>query len=145
MKVIIRSQKDFNELPDSFEYETMIEVQSDIAINRNPKHSIIYIVGETEVVVTGAKVAAHDRSRVKAFSGSSVSAHDQCQVVATESDVWSFSSEAKITLYKSRCTSHAGIIYAFDGSFVYTYDATVVNADKTSVVALGGKSVLKSI
>jgi hypothetical protein len=132
-EIIVKSQKDWDALPKSFEEFTVIKIvdsEETISINRNPGSS---------------SVVAHGSSRVDAHGSSSVDAYDSSSVVAYDSSsVDAYGSSSVDAHGSSRVVAHGSSrVVAHDSSRVDAHGSSSVDAhDSSRVDAHGSSSVV---
>ncbi len=107
--IVIKTQKEWHELPSEFKEVTEIEIKTDgsfwLEIKSTPKNGNVYANGTS-------KVYAYDSSTVYANDSSTVSANGSSTVYAYDSST----------------------VYANDSSTVYAYDSSTVYANGSSTI-----------
>jgi hypothetical protein len=149
-EIVIRTQAEFDALPESFEEYTYILIQNDpnagrIIIRRNRDNASVVARGNASVwAYDNASVGAYDNASVQAYDNASVEAQDNASVWARgNASVWA-RGNASVQAWDNSSVS------AWDNSSVSAYDNASVEArgnasvearDNASVVARGNASV----
>jgi len=123
MKTIeVKTQQEFDSLPDSFKEETDIHILkgATVKVKGGKENGLVCAHEGSHVVAVWSSVDALKGSRVDAFEGSSVQAHEGSIVY----------------VYEGSC------VFAFDGSYVFAFEGSSVSAfDGSDVYAHEGSTV----
>jgi hypothetical protein len=139
--IIIKTQKEFDELPDSFEEFTRIEIRSSeaITIKNNKLNSVVTAYNSSKVTAyNSSTVTACNSSIVRAYDSSKVTAYDSSKVYACNSSIVRAYDSSTVTA----CNS--SIVRAYDSSTVTAYDSSIVYACNSSKVTAYECSVVRA-
>jgi len=147
--IVVKTQKEFDQLPESFKELTSIEIRSDkdltIVVKKTPGNSTVWAYGNSTVAAYGSStVRAYDSSTVAAYNSSAVWAYDSSTVYAYNSSaVWAYDSSTVWACNSSTVKAYnSSAVRACDSSTVWAYNSSTVRAYNSSTVRAYGSSTV---
>ena len=146
--IIVKTQTEIDNLPDSFKEYTVIEIRSDgikVSISKRPRNSSVVAWENSSVVAWGnSSVVAWENSSVVAWGNSSVVARGNSSVVARGNSsvvAWGNSSVEAWENSSVVARGNSSVVARGNSSVEAWENSSVVARGNSSVVARGNSSV----